>query len=878
MPSGRARAGFLVLSIVAGVVFWLSPVRDMTDSRFSLLVSENLLRHREFALDRYFDQQPAPALVQPVVKVKPIETRPDPSRPRLPLPQYSVEQVNGHVHYYFPHAGSVLALPYMAAMRAANFSVLDGDGGYLAVTEERLQAGLAAILMGLATGVFYLTALELLAPGPSAVLALLAAFGTQVWSTASRVLWSDTWGVTLLAVVVWMLVAARVRGRALNPYLLGSLLAWMYFVRPTNSVHAALVLGYIVVVHRPVLARVAAAAVLWGLAFVTYSYRTFGTVLPSYFQAGRLGTGYAVESLLANIASPSRGVVFYVPVVPLALVVLWRHWRHVREKDLALLGVAGIAGQLVPLLFFDHWWGGYSYGPRLLTGMVPWALLVAALAARAARAATAEGDAQTPGRWLRRAAIAAICAWSVLVNGRGAVDARIGRWNLDPMDVDASPLRVWDWRRPQFVAGLRRPRPMVLPLGVWMPLGRPAADALFARGWSIGEGEMRWSVSARAALRVRWPMPGPLLLRMRLRPAPAWVASGGQPLALWLDGQELARWHLTNPGPVHLATPVEADGPDREHRLELRVPDVAMPAAQGQDIRPLRTGLYTMRLDAMPVLRRGEYLPLGNDVASRFLGNGWGDPEGSHRWTVAQRADLHFADSESEPAVLRLHLQPFLAGRTRPGQRVLVGLNGMLVGTIALQSEDSSEHAIALIDGVKRANTLSFELPDAVPPSATHLDLRRLGVAFRWLRLDPLPGLTPGRPVALGQADAAAYLGDGWAEPEGTTRWSVGLRSEILFKVDRPGPGRLLLTMEPFLSRQRPSQRVRIDLNDQRLGEIVLDRPGRLPYAIAVPAGALQTHNVLRLILPDASSPASLGLGRDPRMLGVRVGTLELRP
>lgn len=206
-----------------------------------------------------------------------------------------------------------------------------------------------------------------------------------------------------------------------------------------------------------------------------------------------------------------------------------------------------------------------------------------------------------------------------------------------------------------------------------------------------------------------------------------------------------------------------------------------------------------------------------------------------------------------------------------------VGLNGTLVGTLALPSEDSSEHAIALIGGVGRANTLSFELPDAVSPFGARLDPRRLGVAFHWLRLDPLPLLALGRPVALGQAYAAAYLGDGWAEPEGTTRWSVGMKSEILFQVDRPGPSRLLLTMEPFRSRQHPSQRVRIDLNDQRLAELVLDRPGRLPHAIAVPAGVLQTHNVLRLILPDARSPASLGLSRDRRMLGVRVGALELR-
>jgi hypothetical protein len=71
---------------------------------------------------------------------------------------------------------------------------------------------------------------------------------------------------------------------------------------------------------------------------------------------------------------------------------------------------------------------------------------------------------------------------------------------------------------------------------------------------------------------------------------------------------------------------------------------------------------------------------------------------------------------------------------------------------------------------------------------------------------------------------------------------------------------------------------VRIDLNDERLAELVLDRQGRTPHAIAVPDGVMRTHNVLRLILPDARSPASAGLNEDRRVLGVRVETLELRP
>jgi hypothetical protein len=838
-------------------------------------VGETLIRHGELALDRYFVRgTPAPSAS--IIRVVPIGSVSSQAPPLLPFPQYSVERANGRIHYFFPHAGSFLALPYLAVWRQWGVSVVDAGGRYLPQSEERLQAGLAALLMGLATGVFFLTALELLPPLPSAILALIAALGTQVWSTASRVLWSDTWGVTLLAVIVWMLVTARVRGRPIQPVVLGSLLAWAYFVRPTNSVHAALVLAYVAVAHRPLLARVMSTGVIWGVAFVAYSYQTFGTMLPTYFQGGRLGRGYAIEALLANLVSPSRGILFYVPVVPLGVVLLCRYWAHVRERRLAWLALAGIMGQFVPLLLFDHWWGGYSYGPRLLTGLVPWALLVGVLATRARLDAAAGRGTSRGRRRLESSAVALVCAWSVLVNGRGAMSADPGRWNVDPVDVDAFPSRVWDWRDPQFLTGLQNDAFPELRLSVPIALGQPTADGLFREGWSGPEGQLRWSVAACAAMRLRLPGAGPLLLRLLVRPAPAWVTAGGQPLALLWDGRQLVRWHLRERGPVEVVAPVHAERPGQEHRLELRVPETPLRAAGADDARLLHTAVYSLRVDPFPTLNHGTRVPFGPVAASRFTGNGWGDGEGSYRWTVAPRADLFFATADPQPAILRMRVHPFLAEGGPAGQRVIVDLNGSVVGALALRSEGASGHAIALVD-IAPANTLGFELPDAASPFGGRLDPRRLGVALHWLSLEAFPLLDPGRSVPLAETEGAAYLGDGWGEPEGATRWSVGMKSEILFQVDRPRAVQLLLTMEPFLSRHHPSQRVRIDVNDQRVGELVLDAPGRRPHAIAVPAEIMRRHNVVRLILPDARSPVSVGLNPDRRVLGVRVQSLEMR-
>ena len=77
--------------------------------------------------------------------------------------------------------------------------------------------------------------------------------------------------------------------------------------------------------------------------------------------------------------------------------------------------------------------------------------------------------------------------------------------------------------------------------------------------------------------------------------------------------------------------------------------------------------------------------------------------------------------------------------------------------------------------------------------------------------------------------------------------------------------------MAPFIVRHWPRQRVQLELNGRRLGNLVLDAPELRAYEVGVPDGALQRENVLRLMLPDARSPAELGVSGDERLLAVAV-------
>jgi hypothetical protein len=209
---------------ITAAIFLASPVRGLTDSRYSTLVGEALLRHGSFVLDQWFAD-----------------------RANLP---YHVETVGGHVYYWYPPGGPVLATPFVWVLGRLGLSAVGHGGSYDSGGDRIVQAVLAALFMALLAVVFLKTARLILPARWSWIVALAGALGTQIWSTASRVLWSDTFLVLILGAVVWLMVLHETNRRHLSAPLLATLLAWGYFARPTASLAIVAVTLYVALYHR----------------------------------------------------------------------------------------------------------------------------------------------------------------------------------------------------------------------------------------------------------------------------------------------------------------------------------------------------------------------------------------------------------------------------------------------------------------------------------------------------------------------------------------------------------------------------------------------------------------------------------------------------
>jgi hypothetical protein len=139
------------------------------------------------------------------------------------------------------------------------------------------------------------------------------------------------------------------------------------------------------------------------------------------------------------------------------------------------------------------------------------------------------------------------------------------------------------------------------------------------------------------------------------------------------------------------------------------------------------------------------------------------------------------------------------------------------------------------------------------------------------------PPYVLGTRIDLTQPEADKYLCRGWSGHEPSLRWSDKKKAFIVFAFDEIKAGALRIKLAPFLAPGKvESQRVKVTLNDQAIDSFVLNEPKEFTFAL--PPTALREKNILTFELPDAMSPASLGISPDARLLGINADWMEIKP
>lgn len=432
-----------ILFVLTMTIFLAAPVQQLMDARLSTLVSHSLIHDGSLAISG--------------------ETVPD------DYGGYRLLEIDGRLYHYAYTAVAVLNTPFVWLFEWLGVSPVEG-GLYDAAAEIGILRWIAALLAAVLVALLYRLARLWLEPPPAIALTLAFAFGTQIVSTVSRPYWSHAWAVVLSCGAIYLLLAPRHRHRLGAVLVAALLLLAACLCRPVLAISAVGAVGLCWLRPRSrqrivLLGLAALAAAAWLLLLVSgivpgpiAGAEKIYVSVPSIGDARYLTTGF-----LGTLVSPARGLFLYVPLVAwIAWVTAWR-WRRLPSRGVAGIAVGVVAVHWGALVATGVWADGQAFGPRLFSDVVVWFHLLGALALRSVLD-------RSPGRRrrLQLGAAVILAGLSIFVHLRGATSPATWHWHwlerrpgwmIAGEPPRLLPPRVWNWRNPQFLAGILPPEP-----------------------------------------------------------------------------------------------------------------------------------------------------------------------------------------------------------------------------------------------------------------------------------------------------------------------------------------------------------------------------------------------------------------------------------
>jgi hypothetical protein len=486
------------LALVSLVIFLLPFFATVSysdaDSQYSLLVSQSILENRTIRLDAY--RQAGVILDE----------------------DYRLYEKDGHLYYYFPPGASLFSLPIVSAARLVGMDMT------VPAHEAALQNLLSAILCAV-TFLFLFGAIHHFLDWPTSLfIASVFLFGSSLISNLGTALWSSHFATTFAVVVLYLLTRSESDpSRQIPGVLVGTLLFAAYLSRPTLLIFILLIMAALFLQWRAVFWKAMAAYIPLLLLFIVFNWQEYGQILPDYYTLSRFDQSNQIWiPLYGHLLSPSRGLLIFSPFLALTLIGGCLTFPSLRQRPLFWLVVLWFSLHLMAVSRFNHWWGGWSFGPRLMTEVIPGLALLTAMVWQ-----TLSQTISPSIKWAGGAGFVLLGCAAIYINSwQGLYNLNTAHWNMFPDNgenpgywatiphIDQYPEYLFDWRYPQFMASEKLLRERYLefslaqlhkntiqlnPYSIGQTIDHTNSEmfALFA-GWSTAKPEFRWSKSRQA--------------------------------------------------------------------------------------------------------------------------------------------------------------------------------------------------------------------------------------------------------------------------------------------------------------------------------------------------------------------------------------------
>lgn len=450
----------LFLWISSSALFISFPVSQVTDGRFMLLLSNAMVFDNTTRLDPY---------------IKSINRELEPQKSFFyywwqlsPKRDGKIEvRHNGEwdgfeaLYYRYPNLPSVLSIPAVVVMDSLGINIVR-EGRFSFIDENLAHRILAGLICGfIVAQIYFLARLALPIPW-SIFITIVCSFGTQIVSTLSRGVWSDTWALLISLFAVHHLLAHSLNKVHLRPIFLAIISALAFFCKPNYAVVGIISVVYVSVEvlktgNKKMLYWLLSVGGAFALAFMLYSFYQFGTPIPDYYRPA-IDLKFLPPALIGHTFSPSRGLFIYSSYLLMVIYFLLFYAKENLAPSLTKLTLIPITILVFVSSAWGTWWGGHSYGPRLIIPLLPWTILLSVLAMAAFL--RAKKKLSPVALKINYGLLILTTTLSVMINVHGARENKTWlEWFYTPYPVFNNPQgRLWDWRDAQFLAGIF-PRP-----------------------------------------------------------------------------------------------------------------------------------------------------------------------------------------------------------------------------------------------------------------------------------------------------------------------------------------------------------------------------------------------------------------------------------
>ncbi|HFQ93200.1 MAG TPA: hypothetical protein ENK32_04275 [Anaerolineae bacterium] len=435
-PFVREYSPLLFLSIAAFLLTRYSITYGAgSDPRYTLIVSQSLIENGAIQLNAYQNDE---------IWGAPADFDNEPN----------ILNVDGRYYSYFPAGPSLLSLPAVLVTKAAGWDMRRPQDN---VNAQRLLSSLSVVVM---IWLVYGIARAYLPRRDSLVITAVSIFGSTLISTLGVALWSINYSVIFIGLSLLLIVRYDSgHSKTVHPWPLGSLLFLAYFSRAASAAFILPVFLYLLLTDWRQMVKTAVTAAALLLLFLLWSKQEFGSWLPIYYSAARLQAARDPFwlALYGHLFSPSRGFFVFMPFFLLVVLrIAYCVWNaHLRNTQYAIRNtlLLWIGLHLLIASRAATWWGGDSFGPRILTELVlAFTLLTILLWAEARERLSRRQRQRITAVYLLLGLTAVfIHSYQGLYNNSTAV------WNAAIQTRPAPPFTpprgdLFNWRIPQFAA------------------------------------------------------------------------------------------------------------------------------------------------------------------------------------------------------------------------------------------------------------------------------------------------------------------------------------------------------------------------------------------------------------------------------------------